>query len=73
MGLLLLLLQEAGLFGLDRPPYKVSTPNSITESVNDPATVNQTSEITRFLLHKEILLSGFTNFNDRVDTLYGGR
>jgi hypothetical protein len=49
-----------------RPPYEVSTPNLITESVNDAATVNQTSEITRFLLHKEILLSGLTNFNDRA-------
>ena len=53
-----------------RPPYKVSTPNLITESVNDPATVNQTSEITRFLLHKEILLSGLTNFNDRAESYY---
>jgi hypothetical protein len=42
----------------------------ITESVNDPATVNQTSEITRFLLHKEILLSGVTNFNNRAESYY---
>jgi hypothetical protein len=53
-----------------RLPYEVSTPNLITESVNDPATVNQTSEITRFLLHKEILLSGLTNFNDRAESYY---
>ena len=53
-----------------RPPYEVSTPNLITESVNDPATVDQTSEITRFLLHKEILLSGLTNFNDRAESYY---
>jgi hypothetical protein len=42
----------------------------ITEIVNDPATVNQTSEITRFLLHKEILLSGVTNFNNRAESYY---
>ena len=53
-----------------RPPYEVLTPNLITESVNDPATVNQTSEITRFLLHKEILLSDLTNFNDRAESYY---